>query len=147
MKTSIFKYYNGSKSILIKNLKNFCIIEVDKNFLNLDKQETIITNENLKKLNSLDFFETINQNEEILDFVIVTNTDCNLKCSYCYESGIKKYEKININDEQIFNFIQYNISKYPSKNVSVEFTGGEPINNFEYIYKLVNLSFKRCPSS
>ena len=68
MKTSIFKYYNGSKSILIKNLKNFCIIEVDKNFLNLDKQETIITNENLKKLNSLDFFETINQNEEILDY-------------------------------------------------------------------------------
>ncbi|MCL1999398.1 MAG: radical SAM protein [Turicibacter sp.] len=69
--------------------------------------------------------------------MLLANTNCNLNCSYCFERNIKNHTAIVANDDKVYNFIQNIVNKVGYKNLSLEFTGGEPTLNMKFIENLV----------
>ena len=67
-------------------------------------------------------------------FRILTTTNCNAHCFYCYEQGIKSFTMKGETIESVISFIVKN-SKY-KKNVSIEWFGGEPLLNKDAIRKI-----------
>lgn len=69
-------------------------------------------------------------------FNIWVTHSCNLNCSYCYESGIR--EDLSF-DQKLFDDLIFFIVE-TSKNweeVMINFHGGEPLMNFEFIKRVV----------
>lgn len=62
-------------------------------------------------------------------FLIHTNLNCNLKCSYCYQSCIKnKQESINDdNIDKIIDFIYKTVKMNDYRILDICFIGGEPL--------------------
>ena len=84
-------------------------------------------NDDVKLKNQLETVsKLLNKNNCIDTFIIFTTTDCNARCFYCYEAGVKK---INMSEQtaiQVAEFI-----KHHSKGNAVNLTwfGGEPLYN------------------
>lgn len=71
-------------------------------------------------------------------FTILTTTDCNYHCYYCYENGVKRE---NMSDETIENTIKYIEETIKSKkldNVSFTWLGGEPLKYLLPAEKIYN---------
>lgn len=65
--------------------------------------------------------------DKVNSFVILTTTDCNARCNYCYEKGIpKKYITPKIAND-IVEWINNHSSK--ESPVSIQWFGGEPLFN------------------
>lgn len=93
-----------------------------------------------KNLNDLlrTFYETSAQGQPITNYTILTTTECNARCFYCYESGraiIRMTEEIA---EKVAEFIIKNAKKHP---VNIRWFGGEPLCNHRVI-DLVSLRLK-----
>ena len=69
-------------------------------------------------------------NSSSLALVILPTEDCNFRCSYCYENH-KHGVMSNTTAQYIIEFVQKNIKKYSSVNVT--WFGGEPLFNKETI--------------
>ncbi len=66
----------------------------------------------------------INTKKEITSFKILTTTDCNARCFYCYEAGIgKSYMSSGIADK----VTDYIIKRSGGKKVTLAWFGGEPL--------------------
>lgn len=66
--------------------------------------------------------------ENPFSFVIMTTSDCNARCPYCYELGLKN--KQHMSEEVMEKTIEYIIdSTYPQQDVEIMFFGGEPLYN------------------
>lgn len=59
-------------------------------------------------------------------FTILTTTDCNARCFYCYEIGIRK---IRMTDETARETAEYILRVSNGKPVSLRWFGGEPLYN------------------
>lgn len=64
--------------------------------------------------------------QNISNFVILTTTDCNANCYYCFEAGVKKHSMTPKVAEDVAEFIMKESS---GKNVSLKWFGGEPLFN------------------
>ncbi len=74
--------------------------------------------------------------------IILNVTDkCNFKCTYCYQN-IGKYENV-MNWETCKNAIDFFLDN-SYKNISIDFSGGEPLLNFPIIEKAVEYSKKKA---
>lgn len=73
--------------------------------------------------------------KEINSYTIVTTTDCNARCFYCYEKGIKKLSMDNNIAKEIAKYIINNADK---KEVELKWFGGEPFYNIEAIDTICN---------
>lgn len=74
-----------------------------------------------------------------MDYTIWSTSDCNMKCSYCYEGMNKKslYMTKKVADE-VIAFLYRNQEYHHDKNITINFLGGEPLLNFsiiKYIYE------------
>lgn len=65
-------------------------------------------------------------NKYITNYCIFTTTDCNARCFYCYELGIKK---VHMSKETAEKFVQFAIKHYDGKHLSIRWFGGEPLFN------------------
>lgn len=83
------------------------------------------------KFFNLGFFKENNNKKSIF---IVLKTDCNLRCSYCFEQGIKKETLKMIKISELLTFID--IWMNGETSLEVIFTGGEPLLNFKLLKKL-----------
>lgn len=63
-------------------------------------------------------------------FTIMTTTDCNARCFYCYELGRKKIIMNNQTAVHVAKFIEKN---YNGNEVTITWFGGEPLYNLEPI--------------
>ena len=68
----------------------------------------------------------INQTEDITSYKILTTTDCNARCAYCYELGMKR-EDMSI--ETAGKVVDYIKKHYGGKKVTLAWFGGEPLLN------------------
>lgn len=104
--------------------------------------------------NKKNFLESMlieNSNNEVLNIVIITGLDCNMKCVYCYEKeyDIKRNDS-QINEYDIYNFIENMTKKNIYKRINISILGGEPIlerniNFLDSLFKLlknINLPYK-----
>lgn len=81
---------------------------------------------------------------EINQIVFEVTDFCNLRCEYCslgelYSFGKKKRK--NINENSAINFLKYIFSiKKSGSDLRISFFGGEPLLNFKFIERIVQLS-------
>lgn len=69
-------------------------------------------------------------------FVIMTTSDCNARCPYCYELSKKdKKHMTKETAEQVAKYIIDNASKFDKTDI--QFFGGEPLYNYEAIDTIV----------
>ena len=66
----------------------------------------------------------------ITAYTIFPTTDCNARCFYCFEHGIKK---INMSRETAIKVVQYIKKHSCGKDVYLHWFGGEPLLNHELI--------------
>lgn len=124
---------------LAKGLENNAIVKFDSSIISEINNHDIFFNKEYKEIIK-NTFQKINKQNKENSFIIVTNTNCNLRCSYCYEKNICDTERLMIEEENnsIYEFIYRNIKKSDARIFNIEFTGGEPLLNKKYIFRLVN---------
>lgn len=70
-------------------------------------------------------------------FIILTTTDCNARCYYCYEKGCKKMDMTEEIANDVADFIIKSIKNsdayYNGDNANISWFGGEPTFNFNAI--------------
>ena len=72
----------------------------------------------------------------INSYTILTTTDCNARCFYCYEKGI---EKISMDKSTALDVVDYIIAhKEKDKDVHLAWFGGEPLYNIDAINIITN---------
>lgn len=150
----LFKYVKkinaDNKNILI-NLMTGEIIALEKaefqllNSLALTKSNNLILavekwffvpqeNDDLKLCkqfeNTIASVNNIYSNEEITSYTILTTTDCNARCFYCYQNGCNHKTMSPQTAKETADFI---IKKSGSKPILLRWFGGEPLYNSEAI--------------
>ncbi|MFW6014420.1 MAG: His-Xaa-Ser system radical SAM maturase HxsB [Candidatus Nanoarchaeia archaeon] len=70
--------------------------------------------------------------------IVVVTLRCNLNCIYCHASSKPYGEKQYDMDEETAKKTVDLIFQTPSKQITIEFQGGEPLLNFEIIKYIVN---------
>lgn len=68
--------------------------------------------------------------EHITNYTILSTTDCNARCFYCYEMG---RSRIPMNEETARKTAQYIIAHCGGKKVHLSWFGGEPLFNLQVI--------------
>ena len=76
--------------------------------------------------------------DKICNYTIMTTTNCNARCKYCYESGIKKVNMSESIAIDVANFIK----KTTVGNVNIQWFGGEPLYNGKVI-DIISESLKK----
>lgn len=64
-------------------------------------------------------------------YTILTTTDCNARCFYCYEAGCEKIHMTEEKAHEIASFIMR--KREPDKTVKISWFGGEPLYNADVI--------------
>lgn len=124
--------FRNFKENKIENLGSKLVDQlVEKSFLYKSKEDEYVT--------FTDWYYMSQENEEFLNITILTTTNCNLKCSYCYEKSVFENSG-NISDidiDNIITFIRKNLEKTKLKNVQMTFYGGEPLLNEKAIFSTI----------
>lgn len=81
-------------------------------------------------------YRNANYNERLVErnvnvFVVLTTTDCNARCYYCFELGAKRVHMTTQTAEDVAKYIVYKAD--PNKAVHISWFGGEPLYNYEVI--------------
>lgn len=71
-----------------------------------------------------------NKANAITKYTVLTTTDCNARCFYCFEHGRKR---INMSERVALDTAQYIIKSSGAKPVTFRWFGGEPLYNYEAI--------------
>ncbi len=68
-------------------------------------------------------------------YTIMTTTDCNARCFYCYEKGRSRIPMSEMTAMKVASLIERNYSKLPNakKEVGLRWFGGEPLYNCKVI--------------
>lgn len=69
------------------------------------------------------------QKSEKKHYTIFTTTDCNARCYYCYEAGVRK---ITMTEKTAVDTAEY-IARNSEKNITLRWFGGEPLYNAKVI--------------
>ncbi|MCD8007260.1 MAG: radical SAM protein [Oscillospiraceae bacterium] len=86
--------------------------------------------DDLKLINEVrDVVTCFDTKEGINSYTILTTTDCNARCFYCYEKGI---ERVSMSKQTALDVAEY-IKKNAGKKVGLHWFGGEPLFNISVI--------------
>ena len=79
----------------------------------------------------------------IQNIVILTTTDCNARCYYCFEHGI---DHVYMSKETADGIVEYCKKKYKEKRIAITWFGGEPLMNYDIIkyitFKLIEAGYE-----
>lgn len=103
-------------------IKHWFLVPIDNDDLRLQNQ----VYEMAKLLFKKDYFDY---------FFVFTTTDCNARCFYCFEKGIKKVSMSNQLADDTAEFI---IKKSKGNHVRINWFGGEPLFNIAAIDRISN---------
>ena len=95
----------------------------------------ILTPSHTSQIRQLEEQRVESMNSERQHITIFTTTNCNARCFYCFENGIKH---IDMSKEAADATIQFVFDNFPHKDLSIGWIGGEPLLRFdtiEYITK------------
>lgn len=94
-------------------IENYFLVPIDANEIKIYEQ-------------LVSFQKNISRNDYIDSFVIFPTTDCNARCFYCYENGIRH---INMTEETALRVADFIKEKSKGKDVKIRWFGGEPLYN------------------
>lgn len=75
------------------------------------------------------------QDGSVNHFTILTTTDCNARCFYCYEMGIRRFSMTETTAQKVVEYID---RKHGNKRVKLSWFGGEPLYNMGVIDTISN---------
>ena len=138
-KDGVFLAYNMlTRKLAELTDKEYKLLSSD-GFLYSDDYHDIITdwfavpvdNDDIKLYHQSVALYNIFDNEKYINsYTILTTTDCNAHCFYCYEKGIKH---INMSEKIAHDVAKFIISNSKDKKVELGWFGGEPLYNYEVI--------------
>lgn len=102
-------------------LKNYFVVPEDFNEYDIVNQ---LRNKRMPVI-------TDNWLEHPTGFTILTTTQCNARCFYCYENPIKN--KKPMTKKTAKSIVKYIQRVSPTKNIKLRWFGGEPLFNYEII--------------
>lgn len=144
-------------------MENYFILKLRNNSLFVNKHSgwwRLISNDIVKKKDEVKkilfrdekyktniiFYEKNNK----LVLILKITEKCNLNCTYCYQRNEKRIKTLDEkNIKRLTNCIKEMVYSYPDIEISLEFTGGEPLLEFgviqDIVYKLkeINCKIKR----
>lgn len=92
-----------------------------------------------EKQEMLRTFDEINSHAKKFNAIVVMNLDCNLRCTYCYEGGMKgKHYMSQETLGLLIDFLKINALSC-GKDIHIDFYGGEPLLSYGDI---INISQK-----
>ncbi len=136
---------NDEDVYLIYNTRTTAFITMDKNrYTTVFVKKDYSDREVVDKLCAMGFLieddfdelkalEQIRQNgmdDPVQNVTINTTTQCNARCYYCFENGIKQYPMTTEVADATVEFIKKN---YPDQQFAINWFGGEPLLNFDII--------------
>ena len=80
-----------------------------------------------------------NKGSNITNYKILTTTDCNARCFYCYEKGVARFSMTFEIAEKVVQFIKNN---HDGKHIAIHWFGGEPLYNVKVIDYICSELFK-----
>lgn len=84
-------------------------------------------------------------NNEKFNLVILTTTQCNFKCSYCYENGISRHNSFNSSDiKDIISIVTNYITNRKVTEINLTLFGGEPTLNWSFTENFLKIFKKFC---
>ncbi len=106
--------------------------------LKLERKGLILTKENIKKI-------TFNYRKKYLFLfqgtslhIVIPTLRCDMKCVYCHASSKnpkqKKYDMKKDTAKKVVDFV----FQSPTKAITIEFQGGEPLLNYEIVKFIIN---------
>lgn len=132
----------------VHNFLNDSIISFNKNEIKENKEFLVnkwfLVPENFDELPNAKIVKNKFTNKSISNFdiissyTIMTTTDCNAQCYYCYEFGRKK---IPMSEKVANDLVDYMIKKYNGNSIRIRWFGGEPLYN-EKIIDLITTKLK-----
>lgn len=146
MKTSqyIITTKEGDQVVLYNTITTALLVigadEYERIFLKNDFQDSCIVTElaeygfllddDSNEVNLLNEIRLDDINKPLPVITIYTTTNCNARCYYCFEKGIKTIDMSEETANQVVNFIK---NTYDSKRIQIMWFGGEPLMNFSVI--------------
>ena len=76
------------------------------------------------------FYKLIDKEEYINSFTILTTTNCNARCFYCFEQGQKH---VDMSEKVAMDTAKYIVNVSNGKKVLIKWFGGEPLLNIKSI--------------
>ena len=107
----------------------------DKEEVQLLYEQGFLTESNSKTLTFLKSLRAKDLSNKIQDVGIVTTTDCNARCYYCFENGVKHYDMSQKTADDAVSFLK---RFCPDRNLRLFWFGGEPLKNFDIIRYITN---------
>jgi len=118
-------------------------VEINIPLYNLLVQEGIVLTENNIPIVTKQYRQKYRQLFDATTLHIITPTlRCNHKCIYCYAGSKPLNEKEYDMDKDTAKAVVDFIFQCPSKGITIEFQGGEPLLNFKIIQYIVNYARK-----
>lgn len=77
----------------------------------------------------------LSKNSGINSYTILTTTECNARCFYCYEHGIRKVDMTLSVAEDV---VQYILKNHTKEVLDLKWFGGEPLYNYKVIDYICN---------
>lgn len=92
------------------------------------------------------YLDTINSKNKYLMVSTMINLDCNFRCVYCYEDGLKG--RLYMNDETAKDLVDFIKKRFSSdkKFINIDFYGGEPLLSADLI-KFISKEMKSFAES
>jgi His-Xaa-Ser system radical SAM maturase HxsB len=75
--------------------------------------------------------------------IVVTTLRCNMNCIYCHANSVPKNSKGYDMDKETAKKTVDFIFQSPSKAITIEFQGGEPLLNFEIVKYITNYALEK----
>ena len=105
-------------------------------FVPIDLDEYSLVNQTRKIFNLLN----CNKTDFIDNYTILTTTDCNARCFYCYELGLKR---TTMTSETALSVAEYIKNNCKNRKVYLRWFGGEPLCNYEVI-DIITSELRKC---
>lgn len=146
MKTSqyIITTKEGDQVVLYNTITTSLLVigadEYERIFLNNDFQDSdlvaklaeygFLLDDEFNEVNLLNEIRLDDINKPLPVITIYTTTNCNARCYYCLEKGIKTTDMSEETANHVVNFIK---NTYVGKRIQIMWFGGEPLMNFNVI--------------
>ena len=121
-----------NKIFIERDFKEDCVQQLHKMGFLID--------DDFDELAALEELRIKGMSDPIQNVTLLTTTECNARCYYCFENGIKQYP---MTKKVADATIQYIIKNYPEPQFAINWFGGEPLMNFE-IMKYITEELKKA---
>jgi len=144
---------NDENTYLVYNTHTTAFVTFDKPkyeeiFINKDFSDAdtiqqlnkmgIVVEDDVDELLLLEKIRENGMNDPVQNVTILTTTECNARCYYCFENGIRQYPMTKEVADATVEYIKKN---YPEPLFAINWFGGEPLMNFD-IMKYITKKLK-----